>query len=261
MSSDDSGQCKICSGWNCNILSYVQNGTQIKCNFLKELNTENIFLKSEIVMLKQSIADLQIKALTKGDIKNIFINLEKNLNVSPEYGQKLLYLLNILQHKNLSIENRYFIFQQALTNKYEFLINGQFTNIINENVKDFIDFLKYNMDDYEENTLIEFIKIKSHQIFYTLPLFFQLERPRLSEFLEDIMYETIIERNTDPKYNSSASFTSGTWSIDTLVSAYKDANLGKAIYAIKKIAPTYANSAIENFVKKYPQAEKYAMLI
>ena len=252
MSLDDSGQCKICGGWNCNAAMYVENGAYIKCNFLKGLITE-------IVMLKQSNNDLEIKTLTKNDMNELFISLDQNLNVSPYYDQKISYLQRSLQHKNLSVENRHFIFQRAITNKYPFLVEGQFTNIINENMSDFINFLKHNMDDEEENTLIEFIKCRAHKIFYALTLFFRLDRPKLSEFLEEIMYETIIERHVPGQI---AHFTSGNWSVYRVVEEYKNANLGKALLTIKKItSPVYINYEIANFIKRYPEATKYGMLV
>jgi hypothetical protein len=256
------GQCSICEGWNCNTGYYVSNGGNIKCNYLRELSNENIFLRSEIVVLKQSIADLEIKTLTKKDIMKIFGDIDHNLNVSPHHEKNMAYLRNLLQHKNLSIESRYVIFQQAITGKYSFLIEGYFTYIVNENVLDFVDFLKYNMDDEEENILIEFIKTKSHYIFYALTLFFRLERPKLSEFLEDIMYETIIERHVNPIYSQNPRFTSGNWSVYRVLDAYGSPNLGKALSVIKKIsAPYVLNNEIKAFVQKYPEAEKYAMLI
>jgi hypothetical protein len=261
----ENGQCAICNGFNCTYPATLQgmwSGGRISCSFLKELHNKISMLETNNIQLKQYVDDLTIKTLTKGDIINLFSKIDKNLNVSPQHGQNIAYLQNILQHKNLSVENRYFIFQQAITNKYPFLIEGQFTNIINTNVLNFVEFLKYTMDDDEENTLVEFIRCKSHQIFYALPIFFQLGRPELSEFLEDIMYEAIIERNTNPQYQFGALFTSGTWSINTILQSYKDANLGKAVSAIRKITSPHAvNSEIQNLVKKYPQAEKYAMLI
>jgi hypothetical protein len=253
-----SEQCSICSGWNCTTYVYTGGNGQIKCNYLKELMTNNQLLQAEINMLKQSITDLEIKAITKNEIANIFLDIDKY----PKYADKISYIHKLLQHKNLSIENKYVIFQQAITGKYPFLIDGYFTYIINENALDFIDFLKYNMDDNEEDMLIEFIKVKTHHIFYPLPLFFRLERPKLSEFLEDIMYETIIERHINPIYSQNASFTSGNWSVYRILDTYGNPNLGKALSVIKKIsAPYVLNNEIKTFVEKYPEAEKYAMLI
>lgn len=261
-------QCQICGSNDCTVRGiYLNTGKQVSCIILKELEDKNFSLETKIILLENKVSllekenkDLIAKSLTQNNIIEILNDIEAYLNVSPNYNELCKNLKSILDNKNFSNENRYFIFQQAISRKYKSLIDNQFNNIINVNLTNFIDYLKYNMDDSDENNLIEFIKCYGNNVFYELYLFFKLERPELSKVLEDIMYEIIIYRNTNP--NSNVSFTSGTWPVYRIVEEYKDANLGKALYAIKKIASSYAiQSEIDIFLKKYPEAVKYANLL
>lgn len=126
--------------------------------------------------------------------------------------------------------------------------------------QDFYSSLSADITTEEIDGLIAHIEPNKINFTPSLFNFFKLKVDKLSEYIQDILYQLIIERNCT--YNSNIPLTSGAWSIYSIVRAYKNANLGKAIFAMKKISsPTTFEADINRFLKEFPDAEKYASVI
>lgn len=251
------GQCSTCGGWNCTYPRYTNTGKAVYCEMILDLYNRNSMLEGEASRLRSQIFALETKTMSRNEMISFLELMNANLNVFYTYEQYRSELTKMMTSGHLSIDNRYAIFQEIINEKYG-IFPDVYNIIFTSNYSlDLINCISLRMTDEEEMKFAHAIEKYSNRILYLLYDLFKINRSKLSALLEDVIHAIIIDRHVNPNsgYNN---FTSGTWSVHRVMESYKEANLGKAVLTIKKIAAASALDAeLNSFVKKFPEAEKY----
>ena len=203
-------------------------------------------LETKISILEQDSFSHYCRGLIETDVDSLFDEISKDYNAS-------IKLSKVIDNERTSYQILHLIFRRLLhVNMPDHLVSL----VAKPN---FHSMLSANISDEDSDMLLKYIEANKIRLAPSLFQFFGLN-DKISAYLENTLYDLIVERNTNP--NAAIPLTIGSWAVYGIIRAYKDANLGKAVVALKRIiAPTILGAVMDQFVKEFPKAEKYVSII
>ena len=243
-------RCPVCNSSTCT--RYYDNPSgEIVCNQLKYIINNFQLLEYRVQSLEAENLALRVRALKPLDLSSLFetAKLYSYSDSSP--------LKKIINHPFLEDGIAYEMFKEILHKHFD---NMLFTPALNELASKHFATFKEKLSEDDELLLINYLCKYKYDMPYNLWIFFSFEKPKLSEVVEDIIYDIIVERNINQ--NTKIPITTGNWSIYRILENYKEANLGKAVKILLAMTPQYSiKQELDKLLQTYPEAAKYIQLV